>query len=102
MGYTAGSESPDNITTGINIGSSFVTANTLNSFLTERISSISKTLGEMTPNTDTEIDLLKIETYDQVFKFTVFNRGVSLFTSNSDELQRMHRFLCVLEKEMAE
>jgi hypothetical protein len=44
-----------------------------------------------------EYDHLKLSLTDDTVEITVFNRGITLFTSDDEKVRRIHRVLCKLD-----
>jgi len=45
-----------------------------------------------------EYDHLKLVSVDGTVEITVFNRGITLFTTDDERVRRIHRVLCKLDK----
>lgn len=48
----------------------------------------------------TEIDHLEYSAGGKTSQIRVVNRGISMFTAETPELVRLHRFFCVVQREM--
>ena len=46
-----------------------------------------------------EHDHLKLVLTDDTVEITIFNRGIALFTTDDERVRRIHRVLCLLDKE---
>lgn len=67
------------------------------SFKQERIMELKGEFGLPGAGKPEEIDSLKVSVEGQKWEIRVFNRGIALFTAETDELLRLHRFFCVLQ-----
>jgi hypothetical protein len=46
----------------------------------------------------TEVDRLEIDTYRETRVITIYNRGILLMATDSEDVRRLHRFCLVLQK----
>lgn len=56
------------------------------------------TYGDESAGYPLEYDRLTIELTDDTVEITFFNRGITIFTTNDDKLNRIHRFMCKLSE----
>lgn len=54
--------------------------------------------GDKRAGDPVEYDHLKLLFTDDKVEITVFNRGITLFTTDDERVQRIHRVLCKLDK----
>jgi hypothetical protein len=54
--------------------------------------------GDKNAGDPVEYDNLKLVLTDDTVEITVFNRGITLFTSDDEEVRRIHRVLCKLDE----
>lgn len=52
--------------------------------------------GDKNAGDPVEYDNLKLVLADDTVEITVFNRGITLFTSDDEKVRRIHRVLCKL------
>ena len=53
--------------------------------------------GDENAGDPVEYDQLRLILTDDTVEITVFNRGITLFTSDDERVRRIHRVLCKLE-----
>jgi hypothetical protein len=54
--------------------------------------------GDKNAGYPVEYDHLKLVLTDDTVDITVFNRGITLFTSDDEQVRRIHRVLCKLDE----
>jgi hypothetical protein len=54
--------------------------------------------GDKNAGDPVEYDNLKMVLADDTVEITVFNRGITLFTSDDEKVRRIHRVLCRLDE----
>lgn len=54
--------------------------------------------GDKNAGEPVEYDHLKLVLTDDSVEITVFNRGITVFTSDDERLRRIHRVLCKLDR----
>jgi hypothetical protein len=54
--------------------------------------------GDRNASYPVEYDHLKLILTDDTVDITVYNRGIALFTTNDERIERIHRVLCKLDK----
>lgn len=54
--------------------------------------------GDRNVGDPVQYDNLRLILTDDIVEITVFNRGITLFTSDDEVVQRIHRVLCKLEQ----
>jgi hypothetical protein len=54
--------------------------------------------GDKNSGDPVEYDNLKLVLPDDTVEITVFNRGITLFTSDDEKVRRIHRVLCKLDE----
>ena len=54
--------------------------------------------GDRNAGDPVEYDHLKLVLTDETVEITVFNRGITLFTTDDERVRRIHRVLCRLDK----
>ena len=54
--------------------------------------------GDKNAGDPVEYDNLKLVLTDDTVEITVFNCGITLFTSNDEQVRRIHRVLCKLDE----
>ena len=54
--------------------------------------------GEQGADEPVEYDHLRLILTDDTVEITVFNRGITLFTSDDEKVRRIHRVLCKLDQ----
>jgi hypothetical protein len=54
--------------------------------------------GDRNVGDPVEYDHLKLILTSDTVEITVFNRGITLFTSDDEKVRRIHRVLCVLDR----
>lgn len=54
--------------------------------------------GDKNAGDPVEYDHLKLVLTDDSVEITVFNRGITVFTSDDERLRRIHRVLCKLDR----
>jgi hypothetical protein len=63
---------------------------------------LSGVYGDQTAGDPVEVDRLEIETGDKDISAIVLNRGISLLSTDNEEIRRLHRFFGVLHSELAD
>ena len=64
----------------------------------ENLLNLGGVYGDKNAGDPVEYDHLKLVLTDNTVEITVFNRGITLFTSNDERVLRIHRVLCQLDK----
>ena len=54
--------------------------------------------GDEDVGSPVEYDYLKLVLADDTVEIMVFNRGITLFTTDDEQVRRIHRVLCKLDK----
>lgn len=54
--------------------------------------------GDREAGDPVEYDLLRLILTEDTVEITVFNRGITLFTSDDEKVRRIHRVLCKLDQ----
>lgn len=81
---------------------SSITKKILQSFENEQIDQLSGVYGDRAAGDPVEVDRLEIKFNERDNFVTVFNRGIAMLFTNSDEISRLDRFFGVLERELAD
>jgi hypothetical protein len=55
--------------------------------------------GNKSAGDPVEYDHLNLVLTDNTVEITIFNRGITLFTTDDERVRRIHRVLCKLDKE---
>ena len=63
----------------------------------EDILNLGGTYGDKSAGDPVEYDHLRLVLTDDTVEITVFNRGITLFTSDDERVRCIHRVLCKLE-----
>jgi hypothetical protein len=63
---------------------------------TEDLLNLGGVYGDKRAGDPVEYDHLKLVLADDTVEVTVFNRGITLFTSDDERVRRIHRVLCKL------
>ncbi len=63
---------------------------------TENLLNLGGVYGDRSAGDPVEYDHLKLVLEDSTVEITVFNRGITVFTSDDERIQRIHRVLCKL------
>jgi hypothetical protein len=92
---------PKNLTIAVSVDASILANRVQQSFERENIDALAGEHGDETAGDPVEIDWFEIETEDKALSVTVFNRGLALLLEDDEKIRRLHRFLCVLEEELA-
>ena len=66
------------------------------SFTDERIEELRGEFGFSGVGEPEQVDVLKLTAGGEVWQIRVLNRAITLFLQDSEEIRRLHRFLCVL------
>lgn len=64
----------------------------------ENLLSLGGVYGDRNIGYSVEYDHLKLILIDDTVEITVFNRGITLFTSDVEKVRRIHRVLCKLDQ----
>lgn len=64
----------------------------------ENLLNLGGVYGDKNVGDPVEYDYLKLVLTDDTVEITVFNRGITLFTSDDERVRRIHRVLCKLDK----
>lgn len=64
----------------------------------EDLLSLGGVYGDRDAGDPVEYDHLKLILTDGTVEITVFNRGITLFTSDDEKVRRIHRVLCKLDQ----
>ena len=64
----------------------------------ENVLNLGGVYGDKNAGDPVEYDHLKLVLTDDTVDITVFNRGIMLFTSGDEQVQRIHRVLCKLDR----
>lgn len=99
-GRRVGSKIPEDIICAVNADQDLISEWIIKSFQKERIAELAGTYGDPAIADPVEVDFLTIDFDERSITIEVFNRGVTLFLKSSDEVVRLHRFFCVVEKEL--
>ncbi len=100
-GLQKGTAMPRDLMAAVSIGRKEMTAGIANSFAREEIENLSGTYGDPSMGEPVEIDFLEISVSNrEAISVQAFNRGITLLVGDSDEMRRLHRFICVLEDEL--
>lgn len=62
----------------------------------ENLLNLAGTYGDKSIGVPVEYDQLKLVLTDDVVEITVFNRGITLYLTDDERVQRIHRVLCKL------
>ena len=81
--------------------SSQINAEIIRSLHNEDILNLGGVYGNKDMGDPPEYDHLRIVLTDDEVQIEFFNRGISLLTADSETYRRIHRFLCVLDKHIA-
>jgi len=65
----------------------------------ENLLNLSGVYGDKNAGDPVECDHLKLLLTDDTVEITVFNRGITLFMSDDEQVRRIHRVLCKLDKD---
>lgn len=84
----------------INYESSEIPEAVLESFEAERIVDLEDEFGFPGAGEPTEIDHLEYSIGGKTTQVRVVNRGIAMFVAETPELVRLHRFFCVLQKQL--
>jgi len=76
-----------------------INAEILKSFHNEDILNLGGTYGDRDIGNPPEYDYLRIILTDDEVEIEFFNRGISLLTTDNQKYRRIHRVLCVLDKQ---
>ncbi len=71
------------------------------SYENEGIAELGGVHGDPDDGDPVEVDVLKLLSREVSISITVFNRGITLLTGDSEEMRRLHRFICVVESELS-
>lgn len=99
-GYQPGAQRPDDMISAMSIGQDQITDLISKSFHKENIAELAGTHGASEIASPVEVDFLTVDVPEGTIVITVYNRGVALLYGDSDELRRLHRFFCVLDREL--
>ena len=100
-GRRTGSQIPKNIMCALNVDQGLITNRITKSFRKENIAELASTHGDPAIAYPVEVDVLTIDTAERRIAIELFNRGAALFSKSTNEIRRLHRFLCTLESELA-
>ena len=64
----------------------------------ENILNLGGVYGDKNAGEPVEYDHLKITLTDDVVEIKFFNRGITLFMTDNDDVRRIHRVMCKLDK----
>ena len=64
----------------------------------ENLLNLGGVYGDKNVGDPVEYDYLKLVLTDDTVEITVFNRGITLLTSDDERVRRIHRVLCKLDK----
>jgi len=101
-GYQRNTGMPGDLTIAVSVGESLMTHRIVDSYKNEQITDLDGDHGDPEAGDPVEVDVLKLETADTFLSITVFNRGIALLFGDNEEIRRLHRFFCVIEKELAD
>ena len=65
----------------------------------ENLLNLGGVYGDKNAGDPVEYDHLMLVLTDDTVEITLFNRGITLFTSDEERLRRIHRVLCKLDRE---
>ena len=99
-GRRAGSQIPKDIICALNVDQGLITGRITKSFRKENIAELAGIHGDPAIAHPVEVDVLTIDTTERAIAIEAFNRGALLFSKSTDEILRLHRFLCTLESEL--
>lgn len=71
-----------------------IPANIEQAILDEDLLSLGGVFGDRHAGYPVEYDQIKMITSGETVEITVFNRGITLFTTDDEEVRRIHRVLC--------
>ena len=63
----------------------------------ENLLNLGGVYGDQNAGDPVEYDYLKLVLTDDVVEIEVFNRGITLFMTDDEKMQRIHRVLCKLD-----
>jgi hypothetical protein len=75
-----------------------IPANVRAAINTEDLLNLSGVYGDKKAGDPVEYDNLKLVLTDDTVEITVFNRGITLFTTDDERVRRIHRVLCKLDE----
>jgi len=64
----------------------------------EDILNLGGTYGDKDAGDPVEYDHLRLVLTDDVVEIVVYNRGITLYTTDDEKVQRIHRVLCKLDR----
>ncbi len=64
----------------------------------ENLLNLGGVYGDEYVGSPVEYDYLKLVLTNDTVEITVFNRGITLFTTDDEQVRRIHRVLCKLDK----
>jgi len=91
---------PKDLSAVVRLGGSQLTKRITDSFEEEGIAELSGTYGTEAEVSPVEVDRLEVKTKNGEVTVTVLNRGVTLLMTENEEVQRLHRFFCILKDEL--
>lgn len=68
----------------------------LQSFMEERIYELRGEFGILCVGKPEQVDCLEVSAEGETWQTRVFNRAITLFTQDDEEVRRLHRFFCVI------